>query len=168
MAHPKGVLIERLQQLGRGTPEFRSERSGPDHQPTFQSEVLIEGKVRGSGTGSSKREAERNAAEQALPSLGTAAGPAASADAGPVSSSDGVRSAVAEHDDDPELDDAPFEGPWPLFETVLATAMQIAERRIADNLRGPEARAAVRDFSLELYKELLQDLGEVVEEDDPD
>lgn len=166
MAHPKGMLIERLQQLGRGTPEFRSERSGPDHQPTFRSDVLIEGKIRGTGSGSSKREAERNAAEEALRSLGKSAAPTSSAGSARAESRSGEQQVAAEHGD--EFDDAPFEGPWPLFETVLATAMQIAERRIADNLRGAEARVAVRDFSLELYKELLQDLGEVVDEDDPD
>jgi hypothetical protein len=32
-------------------------------------------------------------------------------------------------------------------------------------LRGDEALTAVRDFALSLYKDVLQDLGEVVEED---
>lgn len=165
MAHPKGVLIERLQQQGRGAPEFRSERSGPDHQPTFASEVLLDGKVIGTGSGSSKREAERDAAGEALRALG---------DATNGSKAKGKRSAgrsasgAATEADPADAGDEGFDGPWPVFEAVLASAMQIAERRVADNLRGTEARVAVRDFTLQLYKELLEDLGDVIEDEDED
>jgi ribonuclease III len=156
MAHPKGVLIERLQKSGQNRPEFRSERTGPDHQPTFLSDVLVDGHVLGTGQGGSKREAERRAAEEALAAL----------DRGGVVL-DG--SATETDTDDAYLDDAaPFEGPWPVFETVLASSLQVADRRIPDHLRGDEARTAVRDFALSLYKDVLQDLGDVVEEDGQD
>lgn len=154
MAHPKGVLIERLQKAGQGRPEFRSERTGPDHQPTYLSDVLVDGQVLGTGQGGSKREAERRAAEEALVALdqgGPIGGAVGHADAGGA----------------PAEDDAlAFEGPWPLFEAVLASTLQVADRRIPDHLRGDEARLAVRDFALALYKEVLQDLGEVVEEEE--
>ncbi len=156
MAHPKGVLIERLQKSGQNRPEFRSERTGPDHQPTFLSDVLVDGHVLGTGQGGSKRESERRAAEEALAAL----------DRGGVVL-DG--SATEPNADDGYLDDAvPFEGPWPVFETVLASSLQVADRRIPDHLRGDEARTAVRDFALTLYKDVLQDLGDVVEEDGPE
>jgi len=156
MAHPKGVLIERLQKSGQNRPEFRSERTGPDHQPTFLSDVLVDGHVLGTGQGGSKREAERRAAEEALASL----------DRGGIV----LDGSAAETDaDDGYLEDAaPFEGPWPVFETVLASSLQVADRRIPDHLRGDEARTAVRDFALSLYKDVLQDLGDVVEEDAQD
>ncbi len=154
MAHPKGVLIERLQKSGQNRPEFRSERTGPDHQPTFLSDVLVDGHVLGTGQGGSKREAERHAAEEALAAL----------DRGGVVLNGNASASEAANED--YLDDtAPFEGPWPVFEAVLASSLQVADRRIPDHLRGDEARTAVRDFALSLYKDVLQDLGDVVEED---
>lgn len=59
-----------------------------------------------------------------------------------------------------------FDGPWPMFDDLLAAVLAVAERRVAADLRGAQAREAIRDFSLQLYKELLSDLGEVVEEDE--
>src|SRR5690606_6225391 len=68
-AHPKGVLLERAQRLGINRPEFRTERTGPEHEPSFLSDVIVDGAVLGTGQGSSKRTAEKNAAEEALASL---------------------------------------------------------------------------------------------------
>lgn len=152
MAHPKGVLIERLQKAGMARPEFRSERTGPDHQPTFLSDVLVDGEVLGTGQGNSKRDAERRAAEEALAALEQNPGPE-------------VAPRAASH---PEDSEAPFEGPWPVFESVLASSLQVADRRVPDHLRGEEARLAVRDFALALYKDVLQDLGDIVEEEGED
>lgn len=153
MAHPKGVLIERLQRTGLGRPEFRSERAGPDHQPTFLSDVLVDGQVLGTGQGGSKRESERRAAEEALAALDQG-------DTAPLPATESEPSQAPA-----ELDDRPFDGPWPIFESVLASSLQVADRRIPDHLRGEEARAAVLEFALSLYKDVLQDLGDVVEED---
>ncbi len=172
MAHPKGVLIERLQKSG-DKPEFRTERTGPDHQPTFLSDVVVGGRVLGTGQGGNKRDAERRAAEEALHALEREAPDvdgAAVEDAEP----DELEHEGSERDDDADYaepvaapldadDELPFEGPWPVFESVLAAALHVAEERVADNLRGLEAREAVRDFTLQLYKELLQDLGDVVD-----
>lgn len=157
MAHPKGLLIERLAKLGVGKPEFRTENTGPAHEPTFQSEVLVAGEVQGTGQGSNKREAERAAAEEALAYL----------DRNPLALEPLARDA-----DDDESDDAEgtggdrFEGPWPMFDDLLAACLEVANRRTDVRLFGPEARVAVRDFALDLYKELLEDLGDVVEEDE--
>ena len=43
---------------------------GPDHDKIFDTTVLINGVVTGEGSGKSKKEAEQNAAKQALLKLG--------------------------------------------------------------------------------------------------
>lgn len=147
MAHPKGLLIERAQQLGLGKPELLTAKTGPDHEPSFLTDVLVGGEVVGTGQGGSKREAERAAAEEALRAL-----------------SEGARESSAE--DDSGSDSGEFSGPWPMLESLLASVVSVAERRVQSDLRGAEALSAIRDFSLELYKDLIADLGEVVEEDE--
>jgi ribonuclease-3 len=44
--------------------------SGPDHAKTFQVEVRMNGKLLSTAAGSSKKEAEQNAAQVAIQSLG--------------------------------------------------------------------------------------------------
>lgn len=61
---PKTFLQELAMSKGRDLPQYRViERSGPDHKPVFQIEVSVEGLGSAQGTGPSKREAERAAAE---------------------------------------------------------------------------------------------------------
>jgi ribonuclease-3 len=48
-----------------GVPEYHVAESGPDHQKSFQALVRVGGRVYGSGTGRSKKEAEQHAAEAA-------------------------------------------------------------------------------------------------------
>lgn len=181
-AHPKGVLLERAQKLGLGRPEFKTERTGPEHEPSFLSDVLVDGEVLGTGQGGSKRTAEKNAAVEALaalddrdaggkPARGTQ--PSASkrrrgakSEASTESTSSGATQAAAPAATDADDDDAPFTGPWPLFDDLLAAVLSVAEKRVSSELRGGAALEAVRDFSLQLYKELLADLGEVVDEDE--
>jgi hypothetical protein len=147
MAHPKAALIERVQAEGRGKPQFDTQRSGPDHEPVFTSHALIQGTSYGTGEGGNKRDAERRASEAALRALDEAALDASRVvDASPRSE--------------------PFEGPWPVFEGVLAASLQVANDRVARELRGDAALEAVHAFALRLYKSALEDLGEVVEEDD--
>lgn len=50
------------------TPIYRVMGSGPDHRKQFTASVLVDGTVRGEGTGASKREAEQEAARTALQS----------------------------------------------------------------------------------------------------
>lgn len=72
---PEGDPKSRLQEIslarGDGYPRYRllSER-GPDHDKTFRIEVLLKGRTYGIGTGGSKKEAEQEAAAQALTRLG--------------------------------------------------------------------------------------------------
>ena len=207
MAHPKGLLIERLKKQGAAAPEFRTANTGPNHEPTFLTDVVVEGEVYGTGQGSTKREAERLAAEEALGylernplELEAVAGksgskeqakssqPRSQAKSKPESKQeskqksqkgDGKPERSAAKSASPSAQPAPaaspsededeaerFEGPWPVFESLLAGIVEVAGDRVDEDLKGEEARLAIRDFTLELYKDLLEDLGDVVEDDE--
>jgi ribonuclease-3 len=63
----KTALQEWAQGLGRPTPVYvMIERSGPDHAPRFQVAARVKGAEQAIGTGSSKRAAEQDAAQQIL------------------------------------------------------------------------------------------------------
>ncbi len=66
----KTILQEIFQSRYKKTPEYilTAER-GPDHDKIFEVSVKINKKVVGTGTGKSKKEAEKNAAKEALDSL---------------------------------------------------------------------------------------------------
>ena len=66
-AHAKTALQELLQSKGQEPPTYRQiSRSGPDHDPNFCVEVMLESGVKALGNGSTKRMAETKAAEQIL------------------------------------------------------------------------------------------------------
>jgi ribonuclease-3 len=66
----KSVLQERLQAAERPLPEYRvTGTMGPDHRRNFQVEVVVQGETLASGIGSSKKEAEQEAARVALETL---------------------------------------------------------------------------------------------------
>lgn len=137
MAHPKAALLNYLQKNKLGRAEFVTTQSGPAHDPVFTSEVQLGQQVLGKAQGTSKRQAERRAAAAALEGI----------------AKNGV-----------DLEE--FNGPWPVFEEVLATTIRVAERRVSADLRGEDAEEAIREFALTLYKNVLQDLGELVPDDD--
>ena len=63
----KSALQERVQAIDGPLPEYRlAGTSGPDHQKTFRVEVLVRGVVLAAGSGTSKKEAEQDAARLAL------------------------------------------------------------------------------------------------------
>ena len=63
----KTVLQEKLQKHGNVNIEYRTiNESGPEHNKTFEVEVLLNGKVLASGTGKNKKSAEMEAARKAL------------------------------------------------------------------------------------------------------
>jgi ribonuclease III len=67
----KTTLQETAQSLGLPLPEYRVvEESGPDHEKAFEVELLWDGDPFSRGNGSSKREAQRKAAKEALKKLG--------------------------------------------------------------------------------------------------
>jgi len=152
MQHPKGVLIERSKQLGFGKPTFETRNTGPEHEPLFESVVTIRGEVYGEGEGTTKRDAERRASEEALDALKDAR-----RERSPVSRSEAATEPEAY---DP---DEPFVGPWPIFAEVLAASLKVAHARVNPTLTGPAAVDEVQALALQLYKGTLENLGEVVE-----
>lgn len=70
---PKSRLQEVTQRDFHCGPEYKLvAEEGPAHEPTFTSVVLVNGKRVGRGKGSSKKESEAQAAENALEELGYA------------------------------------------------------------------------------------------------
>ena len=63
----KGELLEYLQSQGRRLPRYQVlEEKGPDHEKKFVIAVFVKGKEWGRGSGTTKKEAEQNAARIAL------------------------------------------------------------------------------------------------------
>lgn len=75
-AHAPGVedfktrLQEAVAKRGQRL-EYRVSGEGPDHDKLFHAEVIVEGRLVGSGSGGSKRAAEQAAAEKALLQIGS-------------------------------------------------------------------------------------------------
>jgi ribonuclease III len=68
---PKSQLQEWAQGRGFSAPIYKTRNTtGPDHAKVFEIEVIINGKVSGSGLGHSKQSATKTAAVDALRSLG--------------------------------------------------------------------------------------------------
>jgi ribonuclease-3 len=67
----KSSLQEWAQSKGLGVPLYRQvEVSGPDHERIYTFIVVIDGQTYGTGRGSSKQEAGKNAAAETLRELG--------------------------------------------------------------------------------------------------
>jgi ribonuclease III len=66
----KGALQELTARENGHRPEYEVTSSGPEHEKTFTARVFVEGRPVGNGTGRSKKEAEQNAAREALDRLG--------------------------------------------------------------------------------------------------
>ena len=65
----KTALQEAAVRVHGEVPTYRVASSGPDHDKRFSAHVFIAGEAYGSGTGRSKKEAEQNAAREALDRL---------------------------------------------------------------------------------------------------
>jgi ribonuclease-3 len=66
----KSALQEHLQSLDAPLPVYRvAATAGPDHRKVFQVEVLVRGETLAEGTGPTKKEAEQEAARNALERL---------------------------------------------------------------------------------------------------
>lgn len=69
-SNPKAELQELVQGEGNAPPSYRVvEVSGKDHDRHFTVEVIVSGKVKGSGRGQRKSHAEQEAAREALKAL---------------------------------------------------------------------------------------------------
>jgi ribonuclease-3 len=65
----KTALQELTASQGLGVPDYAISESGPDHAKTFVALAMVGGQERGQGVGSTKKEAEQQAAEGAWRSL---------------------------------------------------------------------------------------------------
>ena len=66
----KSLLQEQLQKGGGAPPEYRiTGQRGPAHDPCFEAEVYDRGRLIGTGTGHTKKQAEQEAALDALKNL---------------------------------------------------------------------------------------------------
>jgi hypothetical protein len=146
MANPKGELLERTGREGLGKADFKTKMTGPEHEPNFHTEIVVGGHVVGSGEGTTKKSAEKRAAEAALLYL---------------NETDNLTNLPSE-----ETSDEPFDGPYPIFQRVLAETLRVANTRVDAKLKGEAALEQVRDLALKLYKETLLNLGEVVDDVD--
>jgi ribonuclease-3 len=81
---PKTALQELAVRNRSGRPSYRLASSGPDHDKRFTAEVYVGDRLHGAGSGRSKKEAEQNAAREALARLADApeGGPRAAGDEG--------------------------------------------------------------------------------------
>ena len=66
---PKTALQERVVRSRSGRPSYRVASSGPDHDKRFSADVYVGDRLWGTGSGRSKKEAEQNAAREALLSM---------------------------------------------------------------------------------------------------
>jgi hypothetical protein len=146
MANPKGDLLERTVREGLGKADFKTKMTGPEHEPDFKTEVYVSGQLIGAGEGTTKKSAEKRAAEAAILYL---------------DETDNLRSVASE-----EPGNEPFGGPYPIFQRVLAESLRVANNRVDAKLKGEAAVEQIRDVALKLYKETLLGLGEVVDDVD--
>lgn len=70
----KTSLQEAASAQGLGPPVYVVQSDGPEHAKTFAASVLLDGLVRGEGAGRTKKDAEMQAAEAAIATLGALAG----------------------------------------------------------------------------------------------
>jgi ribonuclease-3 len=77
----KTSLQELASRLGLGAPEYECDSEGPDHARRFTARIVLDGEVRGTGTGTAKKLAEQEAAADAYRALQVLAASAAT-DAG--------------------------------------------------------------------------------------
>ncbi len=68
----KSRLQEATVRRGEGVPQYEIEGSGPDHGRRYRAQVFVAGSRRGSGEGTSKKDAEQAAAADAWGRLGDA------------------------------------------------------------------------------------------------
>ena len=134
----KGKFIDFLAQNHLGKAKFSSKTLGPDHKPTFETKIIFEGKEIAKAQGKTKRQAEHSAAELAFGIL---------------------QKQLAK----PEADTEEFTGPWPMFPKILIKCLEIANEQ--QDKRASNRLEQIQANTLKLYKGLLENLGEVIEEE---
>jgi ribonuclease III len=161
MRNPKNDLIEYCRAMRMRNPKFETRNiGGSDHEPLFMTEVTMDGDLKGSGQGNSKRDSERVAAEEAYGNLTTQYGQAPTRERRP--NPNAASGNTAQNKGNGGTSDSSNEA-WPIYAEVLVKALEVANSRVDTNRRGPEAVDLVRKLTLDLYKGILEDLGSTLE-----
>jgi len=147
MKNPKGDLIEYCRTLRLRSPKFETRGTGSDHEPLFITDILLDGEVKSTGQGSSKRDSERMASELALESLLAQFGPSPQRERKPAPTLGASSRPVGSSES------------YPIYAEVLVASLNIANSRVDGGRRGPESIDLVRKLTLDLYKGLLEELG---------
>ncbi|HFB39337.1 MAG TPA: RNA-binding protein, partial [Oceanithermus sp.] len=130
MTHPKNALNAYCQKLGLKKPRYDTKGTGDEKEPLYISDVVIGDEVVATGQGSSRREAERVAAELALEALkGRFGEPEARA----KKRTDGNRRARNGDADERA----------PLIPELLVESLRVAHERLPQGVKGTEAAEQV-------------------------
>ena len=162
MTHPKSALNAYCQNKNLPLPKFETRGTGTEDDPLFISDVSLNGKLLATGQGRSKREAEKVAAELALELLQRTHGKPQ------LKSRKRRRKPRAAGGDEgergPEETETPAAseaaGGWPVYPEVLAEALRIADARLPQALKGRDVREELARFAGDIYKALLEELGQ--------
>ena len=162
MTHPKSALNAYCQSKSLPLPKFETRGTGTEDDPLFISDVSLNGELLATGQGRSKREAEKVAAELALELLRRTHGE-------PQTKSRKRRRKPRGGNGEGERSPAEAEAPapseaagggWPVYPEVLAEALRIADARLPQSLKGRDVREELARFAGDVYKALLEELGQ--------
>lgn len=161
MTHPKSALNAYCQNKNLPLPKFETRGTGTEDDPLFISDVSLNGELLATGQGRSKREAEKVAAELALELLRRTHG---EPQAKSRKRRRKPRAAGGEGERGPGEAEAPAPseagGGWPVYPEVLAEALRIADARLPQALKGRDVREELARFAGDVYKALLEELGQ--------
>ena len=161
MTHPKSALNAYCQSKSLPLPKFETRGTGTEDDPLFISDVSLNGELLATGQGRSKREAEKVAAELALELLRRTHGEPQTKSRKrrrkPRAAGEAERPAEAGSS---ETAGASAAGGWPVYPEVLAEALRIADARLPQALKGRDVREELARFAGDVYKALLEELGQ--------
>ncbi len=149
MTHPKNALNAYCRKLGLKKPRYDTKGTGDEKDPLYISDVVIGDEVVATGQGSTRREAERVAAELALEALKARYG---EFEGRSTRRSGGNRQTKGENPAEP----APAA---PLVPELLVEALRVAHQRVPQGLKGPEAAEQVVRLAGEIYRGLIEEAG---------
>jgi len=151
MTHPKNTLNAYCQKLGLKKPRYDTKGTGDDREPLYISDVVIGDEVVATGQGSTRREAERVAAELALETLKARFGEPGA----------GTRRRAGTHRRKNGGDSTEAAPPAPLIPELLVESLRVAHQRVPQGLKGPEAAEQVVRLAGEIYRGLIEEAGQV-------
>ena len=147
MAHPKHALNAYCQKLGLKKPRYDTKGTGDEKDPLYISDVVIGDEVVATGQGTTRREAERVAAELALEALKARYG-----ELEPRTKKKANRRSTLEENGGGRL---------PLIAELLVESLRVAHERVPQGVKGPEAAEQVVRLAGEIYRGLIEEAGVV-------